>query len=123
MSSSGSNRPHAEVEGGWVLAGTDADGAPIRLVFGETELAHAYLGLTIGRDPMLNDRVVADAAVSRRHCRLGLADGGLFVEDLNSLNGTWVDDEELAPFAPARVAAGRQIRLGRVALTVSPLGA
>lgn len=122
MNASGSNRAHPEVEGGWSLTGTDTDGAPIRLVFGETELAHAYLGLTIGRDPGLNDRIVADAAVSRRHCRLGLADGGLFVEDLNSLNGTWVDDVPLTPFAPAAVVAGQQITLGRVTLTVSTLG-
>lgn len=121
MKPSGPSKPHAELEGGWVLAGSDADGTAVRFVFGETEMAHAYLGLTIGRDPGLNERVIADAAVSRRHCRVGLADGGLFIEDLNSLNGTRVDDQPLAPFAPAAVAAGQRITLGRTTLMVSTL--
>ena len=46
--------------------------------------------ITIGRDPscevFLNDRTV-----SRRHAHLSLRDGKAFVEDLGSLNGTWVD--------------------------------
>jgi hypothetical protein len=46
--------------------------------------------VTIGRDPscgvFLNDRTV-----SRRHAHLTLRDGRALVEDLGSLNGTWVD--------------------------------
>jgi FOG: FHA domain len=121
MTTSGPPKPHAEVEGGWLLTGADVDGAPVRLAFGETELAQAYLGLSIGRDPALNDRTLADAAVSHRHCRLGLGNDGLFIEDLNSLNGTWVDGVELTPFAPEPLAAGQQVTLGRVTLTVQIL--
>ncbi|MDO4878544.1 MAG: FHA domain-containing protein [Neisseria sp.] len=40
-----------------------------------------------------NDIVIARPAVSGRHCRIGLdADGSLWVEDLNSTNGTFVDN-------------------------------
>lgn len=46
--------------------------------------------VTIGRDPacgiFLNDRTV-----SRQHAHLTLRDGQATVEDLGSLNGTWVD--------------------------------
>ncbi len=46
--------------------------------------------VTIGRDPkcevFLNDRTV-----SRRHAHLSLQGGRAFIEDLGSLNGTWVD--------------------------------
>ena len=69
------------LEGGWVLTGTGA-AAPIKLVFGETELAQAYLGITIGRHPGLCDRVIDDPGISRRHLRVGIADGRLFAEDL-----------------------------------------
>ena len=46
--------------------------------------------VTIGRDPkcevFLNDRTV-----SRRHAHLTLQEGRAYIEDLGSLNGTWVD--------------------------------
>lgn len=46
--------------------------------------------VTIGRDPkcevFLNDRTV-----SRRHAHLSLQNGRALIEDLGSLNGTWVD--------------------------------
>jgi pSer/pThr/pTyr-binding forkhead associated (FHA) protein len=46
--------------------------------------------VTIGRDPscevFLNDRTV-----SRHHAHLTLRDGTAIIEDLGSLNGTWVD--------------------------------
>ena len=46
--------------------------------------------VTIGRDPncevFLNDRTV-----SRRHSHLSIQGGRAIIEDLGSLNGTWVD--------------------------------
>lgn len=46
--------------------------------------------ITIGRDPscevFLNDRTV-----SRHHAHLTIRDGVAIIEDLGSLNGTWVD--------------------------------
>lgn len=117
-----SERENREVlEGGWLLSGSDTGGATLRLVFGETELSRAYLGLTVGRHPALCERVVADEAVSRRHFRIGVADGKLFVEDLNSLNGTFLDDRELAPFQPVPLRPGQEVQAGRVSLSVSRL--
>jgi pSer/pThr/pTyr-binding forkhead associated (FHA) protein len=46
--------------------------------------------VTIGRDPncevFLNDRTV-----SRRHAHLSIQNGRAVIEDLGSLNGTWLD--------------------------------
>ena len=84
------DHPDTELEAGWALEGTDGEGRPVRLVFGETELARSYLGVTVGRHPDLCDRVIDDPGISRRHMRLSLAEGNLRVEDLNSLNGTLV---------------------------------
>lgn len=112
-----------ELEAGWALEGTDGQRRPIRLVFGETELARSYLGITVGRHPDLCDRVIDDPGVSRRHMRLSVSEGNLRVEDLNSLNGTVVENEEVPRFHPVPARPGQVIVLGRVTLTVSRLAA
>jgi hypothetical protein len=109
------------LEGGWVLTGTRGDGAPLKLVFGETELSRAYLGVTVGRHPALCERVIDDPGVSRRHLRVGIAEGRLFAEDLNTLNGTFLDDEALEPFRPTPISPDQVLSLGQVVLTVSRL--
>lgn len=118
MSERGAAHP---LEGGWALQGTDGAGRPVRIVLGESELARAYLGLTVGRHPTLCERVLDDDGVSRRHFRIGLADGKVFIEDLNSLNGTILDGRIIAPFQPIPLFVGQEIAAGRVGLTVSRL--
>jgi pSer/pThr/pTyr-binding forkhead associated (FHA) protein len=109
------------LEAGWVLHGTAGDGRPIRLTFGDTELTQAYLGLTVGRHPALAERVIEDGTVSRRHFRIGLAEGQPYVEDVNSLNGTLVDGVPLQPFQPTALAPDQIITAGRVTLAVARL--
>ena len=111
------------LEGGWRLEGHDGMGRPVRLLVGETELSRAYLGVTIGRHPMLCQRLIEDSNVSRRHFRLGRSAGGAFIEDVNSLNGTYLDGEALKPFDPVMLHDGQNLTLGRVVLTASRLGA
>ena len=48
--------------------------------------------LRIGRSPG-NDMVRADRRLSWRHCRLYRSGGALYVEDLGSTNGTYVNGE------------------------------
>ena len=110
------------LEKGWMLEGEDGAGGRVRLGFGETELARAYLGVVVGRHPALCERVLADAGISRRHFRIGLGDGAPFVEDLNSLNGTVLDGAELPPFRPTPLAPGQTLLCGRVRLTLRRLG-
>jgi predicted component of type VI protein secretion system len=117
----GFERADPLVEGGWVLQGHDGDGAPLRIVFGETELARAYLGLTLGRHPALCERVIDDPSVSRRHLRIGRDASALFVEDLNSLNGTLLDGAELPPFRPVPISIDQVLTLGRVELSLLEL--
>jgi FHA domain len=116
---SSSGRAGAPLEAGWVLSGRDGAGRPVRLVFGDTELSEIYLGLVVGRHPALCDRVIDDPSVSRRHMRIGMAEGKPYVEDLNSLNGTLLDGEEVPQFQPVRLAAGQELTLGRVVLEVA----
>ncbi len=103
---------------GWRLEGSDEEGREIRLVFNDEELSRAYLGLTIGRHPKLCERVLADPSVSGRHLRIGLRNGELIAEDLNSLNSTLLDGQRLAPFQAVVLREGQTLTLGRILLRV-----
>jgi predicted component of type VI protein secretion system len=48
----------------------------------------------IGRDPKCHLRP-SSGAVSKRHCTLIYRDGKLFVRDLNSTNGTFINDKQI----------------------------
>lgn len=110
------------LEGGWVLQGADEAGAEISIRLSDRDISRADFGLTLGRHPKLADRTIGDPSVSRRHLRISLREGRLVVEDLNSLNGTLLDGEDLPPFEPTPCAGGQKLRLGRVELTVSRVG-
>ena len=69
----------------------------------------------IGRDPGL-DLALDDEQVSRRHARVQLSESGAIVEDLGSLNGTYVNDQVVQ--GSQRLVPGDQIRTG---LTVMQL--
>jgi hypothetical protein len=47
----------------------------------------------IGRDPTLNEHVVPSSHVSRTHCEIFLEHGEIWVRDLGSHNGTYVNEE------------------------------
>jgi pSer/pThr/pTyr-binding forkhead associated (FHA) protein len=66
--------------------------------------------MVIGRDPDA-DLVLEDREVSRRHAKATpTADGSTVVEDLGSMNGTFVNGNQL--HGPARVDAGDELLLG-----------
>jgi len=58
-----------------------------------------------------------DGGVSRRHARLIFRDGRWAVEDLNSVNFTYLNGLKLQPATPRILQDGDQIRLGRVLIT------
>jgi pSer/pThr/pTyr-binding forkhead associated (FHA) protein len=70
---------------------------------------------TIGRAPRA-DFVVDVAMVSRIHCRLTASAGSLEVEDLDSTNGTFVNERRVRT---AALVPGDRLRLGRLELVVS----
>jgi len=68
---------------------------------------------TIGRSTGA-DFIVDAALVSRVHCRLSaLPDGELEVRDLDSTNGTFIND---ARIETARLSSGDRLKVGRVEL-------
>lgn len=62
------------------------------------------------------DFVVDHSSVSEVHCDLILDEEGLTVRDLDSQNGTFVDE---SPVAESRVLIGQTIRMGEVRLQVA----
>lgn len=58
------------------------------------------------------------ALVSRQHCHLKQADDGIWVRDLNSQNGTYVN--EVAITEPTLMTAGDTVRIGATVFEVQP---
>ena len=71
--------------------------------------------LVIGRE---GDLVITDPEISRRHCVIRNVDGTLVLDDLQSLNGTWVNGKRID--FPTLLAPGDMIGLGTSAIEVTP---
>jgi serine phosphatase RsbU (regulator of sigma subunit) len=65
--------------------------------------------ITIGRG-VTQTLVCDDRDVSRQHARVSVLNGAVVVEDLNSTNGTFVDDERIS--GTVTLKEGARIRLG-----------
>lgn len=60
------------------------------------------------------DIVLSHRSISREHCVVGLASDELLVTDLNSTNGTYIDDERIA--RATILPVGSVLRLGQISL-------
>jgi FHA domain/Integrin beta chain VWA domain len=67
--------------------------------------------ISIGRGED-NDVVIPHASVSRQHARLMRRDGGFELMDLNSTNGSYVDDRQIR--GSAFLSSGTHLRLGDI---------
>lgn len=70
-------------------------------------------GVKIGRAPPA-DIVLSHRSVSREHCIVGVANDELLVTDLNSTNGTYIDDVRI--HRATVLPVGSVLRLGQVSL-------
>ncbi len=61
---------------------------------------------------------VGDMGVSRQHARLNFTGDACSIQDLNSTNGTWVNEARLVPGKSYPLRSGDQIRLGQFKLYV-----
>ncbi|HNQ73261.1 MAG TPA: FHA domain-containing protein [Verrucomicrobiota bacterium] len=82
---------------------------------GRTEILELKLGVNVlGRDAE-SHIPVNHASVSARHCELILTAAGVLVHDLDSTNGTFVDN---VPVRQAVLQPGQNLRLGSVEFVV-----
>lgn len=93
----------------WVLKNSEADGEP--LIFRVPPGAIK----TIGRAPRA-DLILDAALVSRLHCRLEAGEEVVEVIDLESTNGTYVNDTRVER---GTLTDGDRLRVGRVELTLN----
>jgi hypothetical protein len=104
------------------IVGNDV-GVPL---FGQQEyiLGRAEKGQAVIPDIDLNRFGAHDKGVSRLHCHLRFESGMLFLMDLGSANGTFVNELRVMPDRPAPLSNGDLIRLGnlQIEFTCQPEG-
>lgn len=63
-----------------------------------------------------NDIVIDSGSVSKKHCMITNKNGRLFIQDLNSTNGTYINGEEI--HFDTEIFSGNTIRIGKEELLV-----
>jgi len=83
--------------------------APSYITWRDKTVPLEYDLIRIGRAPQ-NELVLQAKNVSRFHCQIKRIDGQLFIEDLGSTNGTFVNDEAVKQ--PRSLSVGDVVRVG-----------
>ncbi len=83
------------------------------VVIGRLDASHAVFP-----DVDLTNEQGTEKGVSRRHARISRRDDQVFIEDLNSLNGTFLNATRLVPDLPYPLKSGDQVQLGKLVLIV-----
>lgn len=73
----------------------------------------------IGRAPD-NDIVIEHTTISRRHARLSPGDEVIYIEDLGSTNGTYIDRQILERNRLVPIMPGQSILLGEIEIEIIP---
>jgi hypothetical protein len=85
-------------------------------------------GVSIGRlDPAsanfpevdLTSEGGLERGISRRHAKISKRGREVLIEDLGSLNGTFLNREKLTPYLPQVLKSGDELQLGKLMLRVS----
>jgi len=96
------------------------DGGSIELPLSkEIVLGRLDPGRAIFPDVDLSSDEGIDKGVSRRHARITRREGQVFIEDLNSLNGTFLNATRLVPELPYPLKDGDQVQLGKLIVTIN----
>ncbi len=105
---------------GGILPTSDAAKSRYRVKLYNSGLSQVYQcelknSISIGKASG-NDIVINAATISRRHCIMTNRNGRIFIQDLNSTNGTFVNNERIN--FDTEIFSGATVRLGREELTV-----
>lgn len=73
--------------------------------------------VTVGRSPGCAVALEDDTFVSSIHARVYRRSGELWLEDLGSTNGTWLNDERVD--GPSRLQRGDRVKVGSTTLEVA----
>ena len=100
-----------------LLEGQDPTGRPFALTLSALALSERS-GVTLGRSPANAEFIIDHQEVSREHVRLTCADGELYAEDLNALNGTKVNGRLLNPREQVLLQNNDRLEIGPVVFAV-----
>ena len=100
-----------------VLDGSDASGKRYLLKLHKEALGKPT-GVIIGRNRRNADLIVENPQVGREHARLYISKRELYVKDLSSTNGTFVDGIKVEPQESVRLSDGSTLDLGTVRFRV-----
>ena len=100
------------------LDGADSDGRSVAIRVPGDVIAGAA-GAVVGRNPFDSAVVLDHDEVSRRHFRLFAQAMSVLVEDLNSTNGTKLNDVTLVPGAGVPLQHGAVLQVGSLTLNVT----
>jgi hypothetical protein len=106
----------ADSKSSLILDGYGPGGERHRLVIVSSDLFQGEV--IVGRDPDNRANLINDDSISRRHCAFYAHGSQLFVRELNSTNGTFVDGRQLSPGESVSVRNGADIKLGSVSFKV-----
>ncbi len=99
----------------WVLSGFDSVGNIVRLEF---DVMHGRnRSFVIGRNRDVCDLVIIDQGVSRRHVEISVTAAGVFIRDLESSNGTFLNGQKLGS-EPLRFPANGTLTIGPIELSI-----
>ncbi|MGI9144992.1 MAG: FhaA domain-containing protein [Chloroflexota bacterium] len=94
---------------------TYAEGNPVLWLVdasGERFLLESQVGIVrVGRGAD-NDLVLSNQRVSRYHAQVRWVESSWLVYDLDSTNGTWVDEQRVLPSRPNQLTHGAVVRFG-----------
>jgi len=72
----------------------------------------------VGHDPK-NEIVLDEPSISGTHARLSVhSDDEIYIEDLGSANGTFVNGRRLAPQTPTAIEQGDELKCGTLLIRV-----
>ena len=70
--------------------------------------------LSVGKRKGEVDLVLQDSSVSRLHARITIEEGSVYLEDLNSTNGTFQNGQRMQPYEKKKLEEGDEIKFGKV---------
>ena len=103
----------------WILSGFDGGGNTVRHALDLNDSLFKQNGIIIGRDAGEASLTIKSDSISRRHARIFYSDGDIWVEDLNSTNGTMLNNNKLVEGRAGVFSNGAKLSLGDVELTLT----
>lgn len=90
----------------------------LRETDGERQFPLENFPVTVGKLKGKVTILLSELSVSRIHARFESGENGVYLRDLNSRNGTMINDKKLAPNEAAMIKAGDILRFGRESFRV-----